>query len=177
MNSMNKFLPLLASILIFNFSEVVGQCVKKTDAFSNEKVSSFEWKARGIKTLYFESSQGKSIFQFRAAEMAAIEYTIPKGSEVLIKLENGEIINLFTNAETKSAVSSMTITDSDNITFSTYFLTMDVTPDQLKKLSTSKITDMRIPDLHGGSRSYDSKELRNKFQRFVMEGAKCILEG
>jgi hypothetical protein len=173
---MNKFLPLLVFVLIFNFSDVFGQCVKKKDAFSNEIVASFEWKARGVRTLYFESTQGKSIFQFRAAEMAAIEYTIPKGSEVLIKLENEDIINLLTNVETKSAVSSMTISDSDNITFSTYFLTMDVSQDQLRKLSASKITDMRIPDLHGSSRSYDSKELRNKFQRSVMEGAKCILE-
>jgi hypothetical protein len=36
---------------------------------------------------------------------------------------------------------------------------------------------MRIPDLHGSVQLLGTKELRNKFERFLFEGAVCLTSG
>lgn len=113
--------------------------------------------------------------EFRTSELIAVEYTVPKGSEVLLKLENGEVIELKTINDSKSTVASMTMSESDNLVYSTYFLKMEVTPEHLQKMAAYKVTDLRYPDLHGGSRSLSDKELRNKWQRLIMDGSKCML--
>lgn len=170
--------PLVFSLFfLFSILCCFGQeCEKQTDPFSNEKVTTFEWKAGGIRTLFMESRNGKSTLEFRVGEFGAIEYTIQAGSVVQIKLENGEIIKMRTLFETKSVVSSTSFSESSNVVSSTYFIKTEITDDQLKKLATSKVTHMQFPDLHGGLQTYSSKELRNKFERFLMEGAKCLTE-
>ena len=170
--------PLVFSLFfLFSIVSCFGQeCEKQTDPFSNEKVTTFEWKAGGIRTLFMESRNGKSTLEFRVGEFGAIEYTIQAGSVVQIKLENGEIIKMRTLFETKSVVSSTSFSESSNVVSSTYFIKTEITDDQLKKLATSKVTHMQFPDLHGGLQTYSSKELRNKFERFLMEGAKCLTE-
>ncbi|MCE2994914.1 MAG: hypothetical protein ACK5RG_16395 [Cyclobacteriaceae bacterium] len=170
--------PLILIVLVFfTISFSFGQeCEKQTDPFSNEKVTTFEWKAGGIRTLFMESRNGKSTLEFRVGEIGAIEYTISAGSDVQIKLENGEIIKMHTLFETKSVVSSTSFSESSNVVSSTYFMKTEITNEQLKKLATSKVTHMQFPDLHGGLQTYSSKELRNKFERFLMEGAKCLTE-
>lgn len=170
--------PLVFSLfLLFSIGSCFGQeCEKQTDPFSNEKVNSFEWKAGGMRTLFMESRNGKSTLEFRVGEIGSVQFTIPKGSLVQIKLETGEIIKMNTVLETQSVVSSTSINESNNVISSTYFIKTEITNDQLKKLATSKVTYMQFPDLHGGLQTYSSKELRNKFERFLMEGAKCLLE-
>ncbi|MFN8887935.1 MAG: hypothetical protein ACK5WF_10770, partial [Cyclobacteriaceae bacterium] len=90
--------PLILIVLVFfTISFSFGQeCEKQPDPFSNEKVTTFEWKAGGIRTLFMESRNGKSTLEFRVGEIGAIEYTISAGSDVQIKLENGEIIKMHT---------------------------------------------------------------------------------
>jgi hypothetical protein len=167
----------LIVLLFFTTSCSFGQeCEKQTDPFSNEKVNSFEWKAGGIRTLFMESRNGKSTLEFRIGEIGSVQYTIPKESLVQIKLETGDIIKMYTLLETQSVVSSTTFTESSNIVSSTYFIKTEITIEQLKKLAASKVTFMQFPDLHGGLQTYSSKELRNKFERFLMEGAKCLTE-
>lgn len=170
--------PLVFSLFFLNsILCCFGQeCEKQTDPFSNEKVNSFEWKAGGMRTLFMESRNGKSTLEFRVGEIGSVQFTIPKGSLVQIKLETGEIIKMNTVLETQSVVSSTSINESNNVISSTYFIKTEITNDQLKKLATSKVTHMQFPDLHGGLQTYSSKELRNKFERFLMEGAKCLLE-
>ncbi len=171
-----KNLTILLSIVLLNSYTGWGQtCEKKTDPFSNEMVMSFEWKSGSLRTLFYEARGGKNTLEFRVGETAAIEMTIPKGSEVLIKFENGEIIKMTTKLDARSAVSNTNIGTSI-VTFSTYFLKMEVGADQLKKLANNKVSDMQFPDLHGGVQTYDSKELRNRFERFLLEGAKCLSE-
>lgn len=165
-------------ILFLTFHAAFGQqCNKKIDSFSNEEITTFEWKRGGIRNLYFESTKGTIIFEFRGTEMGAVEQTIPKGAEVLIKLENNEIIKLTSLNDARSAVQSITLSDSDNMTFSQYYLRMEITPEHLQKLAKFRLTDLRYPDLHGSSRSLDDEQLGNKWQRLVMDGAKCILNG
>lgn len=169
-------LALIVLMLFTTSFSFAQECEKQTDPFSNEKVTSFEWKAGGLRTLFMESRNGKSTLEFRVGEIGAVEYTILAGSVVQIKLENGEVIKMHTLFETKSVVSSTTFNESNNIISSTYFIKTEITSEQLKKLATSKVTDMQFPDLHGGLQTYSSKELRNKFERFLMEGAKCLTE-
>lgn len=84
-------------------------------------------------------------------------------------------MKLTTVEETKSTVASVTLTESDNLVYSSYYLKMELTQDQLRQMAQHKVTDMKFPDLHGGSRSFTDKELRNRFQKFMIEGAKCML--
>lgn len=172
-----KTLLIFSLFFLFSIASCLGQeCEKQTDPFSNEKVNSFEWKAGGMRTLFMESRNGKSTLEFRVGEIGSVQFTIPKGSLVQIKLESGEIIKMNTLLETQSVVSSTSINESNNVISSTYFIKTEITNDQLKKLATSKVTHMQFPDLHGGLQTYSSKELRNKFERFLMEGAKCLTE-
>ncbi|HOX84308.1 MAG TPA: hypothetical protein PLJ60_16375 [Chryseolinea sp.] len=172
---MKNIVTSLSIVLLFNSYLSLGQeCQKVSDPFTNEPVISFEWKAGGIRTLFYESRNGKSTLEIRLGELGAVEYVIPKGSEILFKLENGDVIKLVTVLDSRSVVSSTTINESNNMTSSTYFLKMEITGEQLKQLAKFKVSNMQIPDLHGGIQTYGIKELRNKFERFLFEGAKCL---
>jgi hypothetical protein len=173
-----KNVTILMSAFLFKTFLSFGQdCKKETDPFSNEAIKSFEWKSGGMRTLFFESRNGNATLEFRVGEIAAIEYLIAKGSPVQIKLENEDIIKMFTILDARSTVSKTTINADNSVTFSTYFLKMEITDEQIKKLAKFKVTHMQFPDLHGGLQTYDSRELRNKFERFLLEGAKCLTGG
>lgn len=165
---------------LFLFTMLIGlnsfgqKCEKIIDPFTNEPVATYEWRQRGLRSIYFESSKGTIYFQFRAGEMGSIEATIPKGSEVLIKLENGAVFKLLTTDDIRSTTSSTSIGESNNVMFSTYYIKAFVSIDQLKQMAKFKITDLRYPDLNGGSKQYNEKELRDKFEKFLMEGAQCM---
>lgn len=173
---MKNLAVLLAVVSLSTYAGFAQTCEKKPDPFSNEMVMSFEWKSGGLRTLFYEYRGGKNTLEFRVGETAAIEVTIPRGSEVLIKFENGEIIKMATVLDARSAVSNTNIA-GNIVTFSTYFLKMEVNAEQLKKLADNKVSDMQFPDLHGSVQTYDTKELRNRFERFLQEGAKCLLDG
>lgn len=172
---MKNVLASLSIALLFNSYLSLGQeCQKGPDPFTNEPVVSYEWKSGGIRTLFFESRNGKNTMEVRFGEVGAIEYMIPKGSEVFVKLENQEVIKMTTVLDSKSGVSSTTLDADNNVTFSMYYLKMEITNEQLKQLAKFKVTNIQIPDLHGGVQTLGTKELRNKFERFLFEGAKCL---
>ncbi|TXH30842.1 MAG: hypothetical protein E6Q96_01185 [Cyclobacteriaceae bacterium] len=165
---------LLLFTLLIGIDSFSQKCEKTIDPFTNESIASFEWRQRGFRNLYFESSKGLIYFQFRAGEMGNFEYTIPKDSEVLIKLENGEVIKLLTSDDVRSS-SSTTSTGGGNVVFSTYYVKAFVSQKHLEQMAKFRITDLRYPDLNGGVKQYDNKELRNKFEKFLMEGAQCMM--
>ena len=175
---MRNITALLAIVLVIYSYLVLGQeCLKGSDPFTNEPVTTFEWKVGGGRTLYYESRNGKIILEIKFGEIGAIEYTIPKGSEVLFKLENGDIIKATTIADIRSGVSTSTIDANNSVTFSMYYLRMEITAEQLRQFAKFKVVNMRIPDLHGSILTLGTKELRNKFERFLFEGAACLVNG
>lgn len=168
---------LLVLVLLYSHISFGQECQKGPDPFTNEPVLSFEWKVGGGRTLFYESRGGKITLEIKFGEIGAIEHTIPQGSEVLFKLDNGDIIKTSTMLEVRSAVSTSTIDADNSMTFSMYYLKMEITAEQLKQFSKFRVTNMRIPDLHGGFVTYGTKELRNKFERFLFEGAVCLMDG
>jgi hypothetical protein len=175
---MKTMISLFPILFLFNLQVSFAQeCQKQTDPFTNEPIVSFEWKAGGIRTLFFESINGKSTVELRAGEIGGVEAVIPKGSEVLFKLDNGEVIKLTTLLDSKSAIISTTIDTDNNVTSSVYFLKMSISTDQLKQFAKAKVSSIKLPDLHGGFQIYGTKELRNRFERFLFEGAKCLTDG
>lgn len=152
------------------------QCEKKTDPFSNETFTAYEWKSGGFQTIYLELRNDTVRLSFRAVEVVPIKYKIPKGAEILIKLESGEIIRLETSHETLSVpYIAVPEVDGNDIVFSAYYPKANLSRDQLTLLAKSKVTHLHCPDLYGGIKRFNDKELRNKWQQYLMEGAQCML--
>lgn len=150
------------------------ECKNQVDPFTNESMSTFDYSPYNIKYLHIEVKNDKRIMEFRAVENGAVAYTIPKGSEVLIKLENGDIVRLHTFSEASSTVGASGASGFTT-TYSEYYLKMEITVEQLQKLASFKITDLRYPNLHGGNTDDKASDLRKGFRKSFMKGAKCIL--
>lgn len=172
-----KRIPILLIVLIAT-KTFAQQCESKMDPFSNESFLAYEWKPGGFQTIYLESKRDTVQFHFRAVELGSVEFTVPKGAEVLIKLENGEVIKLLTLSDTRSV--PYIIPDPDpkqQLVFTAYYLKVILNAEDLNKLAKHKVTHLHCPDLYGGIKRFNDKELRNKWQQYLMEGAQCILRG
>lgn len=150
------------------------ECNNEKDAFTGEQKCTFDYKPSNIPYLHLEVISDIRTIEFRAVENSAINYTIPKGSEILIKLDNGEIIQLFLLKDVSSSV-GVASASGFSATYSEYFLKAEITVSQLQKLASFNITDLRYPNLHGGNRDEKAKDLRKGFRQAFMKGAKCIL--
>jgi hypothetical protein len=117
---MKKYIVILSLVATCSYTSFSQECQKLTDPFTNESLIQFEWRSGGNRTLLYESRNGKATVEMKFGEVGAVEFTIPKGSEVLMKLENGDVIKLITLLEAKSAISNATIDANNSLTFSGY---------------------------------------------------------
>nr|WP_294859005.1 hypothetical protein [uncultured Fluviicola sp.] len=171
---MKKILFVLLINLLVSESLMSQECKNQTDPFTNEPLLEFDYSPYNIRYLHIEIKNDKRIMEFRAVENTAVIYTIPKGAEVLMKLENGDIIRLYTLNETSSTVGTANASGFA-MTYSEYYLKMEITVEQLQKLASFKITNLRYPNLHGGNTDDEADDLRKGFRKSFMQGAKCIL--
>ena len=163
---MNKLAYLLLLVLIFPFTSISAQkCKVEKDVFTNESIASFDYQK---KMLYFEHKGGNTTFGFQITYNGELNVIIPKGTEILFKLENDETVAL-TTANDAAPISQ--VSPYGVITFYTYV--MELTEENVNKLAKIAISDIRYPDGKGGFIDYKSNR---KWKRIIMKGAECMSE-
>jgi hypothetical protein len=143
-------LTLAIAILSINYS--YAQKVKVTkDPFSGEKIVS-----AGNGTYYFESKGNNLKFDLGLTYGGQLTSVIPSGTELLIKLVNGDIIKLSTSAESKPSSQVYASQYSAGIvTF--YVFNFIIDKATLNKFTAAKVELVRFPDTKGGNIDLDKK--------------------
>ncbi len=170
---MNKNIIILLICLLTAKLSISQKCENQKDPFTNEPVLTFDYSPYDIKFLHFELRKDKRTLEFRAVESGALVYTIPEGSDILMKFENGDTIRLKTVGETLSKANNSG--PQLQIVYSEYYLKTEITVEQLQKMASSPIAVLRFPDLHGATIDYKADDMRKAYRKSFTEGAKCML--
>ena len=159
---------LLAIIILTLSLSGFSQCKVEKDAFTNEKVVSYNYHN---KVIYFDYRADSILFEIMFDYDGAIKVLIPAGTELMFKLENGEIIKLLTIIDS----APMSKVESNSIR-TKYSYRMILTRDEIKKMANSYVTLIRYPDTKGGFTDAKLTGLAKKFAKAIYKGAKCIYE-
>ena len=100
---------------------------------------------------------------------------VPKGTEIILKLENGEILKLATAYDASPKTDASSSMYSATI-YTNYFYPIELTKDEVNKLATSKVVLIRYPDTQGGTRDFEPKGFTKKLADVLQKGAQCIRE-
>ncbi len=153
-------------IATFFVSSFYSQCKVEEDAFTKEKVAKFHWEDTwGPFDVIYEVKKTETNFTLGwSIQGSKVETSVPKGSEVMLKLENGEIIKLLTNMEAipQPLVYNKTI-------WTKYLYSFVLTDADLAKLKDNKVEMVRGPDPSKNS-TMDYKV----FNKAIKKGAECI---
>ena len=161
---MKKAFLLLAGIFSFQFL-LAQDCEVRKDPFTNEEVIGYHWG----KSLKYEMKSGETTLEIEFTYSGNLKVTIPEGSEILFKMENGAIIKKATIAESfpKSYVSGQAV-------YTNYPMKVLLNEEDIIALAGSKVEVIRYPDGKGGSNDWDIKGLGKLFSRNMKNGADCI---
>lgn len=168
-----KHLFIILSLILLSTSNGIAQnCQVNEDPFTNEKVITYNWK-RGI--VFYEQTKEHIKFGIKIHYSGERNVIIEKGTKVLFKLDNGDLLELHTcaDAHPESQVSASQYSASVLTAYSFVFC---ITNQELKKLATHKLTAVRYPDTNGEPLDIILKGKRNKYSRAVNEGSQCIIE-
>lgn len=158
---------LLSMILIANFSYLNAQkCNVTNDEFTKEKIVSYDFNNRVV---YYELKNDTIRLEMVFNYNGECNVFIPKGTELLFKLENQEIIklNTFMDAAPNTNVSGNTV-------ITKYSYKMVISKEQIANLATSKIILLRYPDAKGGYLDYQFKGFGKILSNILLKGAECI---
>lgn len=178
----------LILLLLISIKTYSQKCKTDKDPFTNEKITSFDFYN---KTVYFEIKNDSIRFDIKFNYWGERKHEFDKGTEVLIKLENGSKINLYTIKKSKPKIESVTsssngpfssrfglgfgTTSSENFTAYSFPFLLNKT--ELKSLSESKIEIIRIPDTDEGEHvDLKAKGKTKKKIKAIKKGATCISE-
>jgi hypothetical protein len=127
------------------------------------------WKHNLVLLYEIKGSSGKIEMTFGFP--TKLETIIPKGSEILCKLENGEILKFLTQADALPSV----IKDpnpAESTIWSYYVYAVPVTAAEIEKLAKNKVKMIRYPDA-SKSGMVDTED----YCKELTKGAECILDG
>ena len=162
-------------ISVFTASHVQAQkChfdVDKKDDFSGEHVRNVRIKVGNMFYAWWvllEQKGPKYFVTVQSASTGRVENTIPKGSKVLFKLDNGKVVEMVVGEE---CVPSYSVQSNTIITM--WLPKGEVSKDVMKELSESPMTLIRMKI---GDKDFDSPGASGKEGRKMMESAACLLQ-
>jgi hypothetical protein len=167
----HTFLLILFS-LIAGYSSFSQKYETIHDPITNEKLVTANYQNKWV---YLEAKNGQVKFILEWWFSGVINTVIPKGSDVIIKLENGEIITL----KTVSDISPKSQANAAGV-FSAF--TYETTLDKalLAKLAASKPVLIRLPDVKSGSPDITGKDgfgnAGKKYFNVIQKGSSYLLE-
>lgn len=183
---MIKNILLLLSFIVLSNHIYSQKCEIQNDPFSNEEIVSFDYEE---KTVYFELKNDKVYFEIRFHYWGERDYTFKEGTEVLLKLEDGNKMALQTIREAQPKIEKITsstgylmgfgggMTTSRSENFTAYSYTFLLTPSELDKLAESRIEVVRIPDTDEGKYvDLEAKKRTKRKLKAVNKGAICLRE-
>lgn len=164
----------LGGLFVFMHTTINAQkCEITSDPVTGEKICQFEDKRQ---TLKFKYTGGEEIlFQVTFSFPGEQNSIIDKGTELIMKLENGTIIDLLTTE--KSFPQTKVYASSTYASVSTWYtFTFDnLSKKNVEDLAKNKIIFFRYPHPGGGTKDADVKRGKIYIKR-IMKGANCILE-
>jgi hypothetical protein len=141
------------------------KCEVKKDAITGEKVITVNYDDRWV---YMESKNGIISLQLSYNYSGQMDTSIPKGTEVSVKLKNDEVLKLITSAETLPKRLPLG-------TRYTYEFILDKAT--ISKFAASPPVFIRLADLKAGSYEIAPNDYTEKKSLKVIEkGSKFILE-
>jgi hypothetical protein len=154
-------------IALFFFNPCYSQCKIEKDAFTNEEVAKFDYNTLGWPANYFLSCQKKKdeiSMTFCYYFQNKVEKVIPKGSEVLFKLESGEIVKCIT---TSDASPEPSVTNGQ--IWTKYNYTFNIQKTDIEKFASSKVQLMRFTDA-----SKEGTVDTDVYRKGLKKAAECI---
>lgn len=158
------FFTLLSS---FVFSQ---KCEIKSDPFTKERIVSFDFKKRSI---YYELKNDVIKLEFIFNYSGELNVAVPKGTELLFKLENGETVKLLTVSQSHPKTRLIANQASASV-LTNYTYVFNVNKEELSKLAISKVILVRYPDTKGDFLDFEIKVRGRKYATALYEGAQCI---
>jgi hypothetical protein len=134
------------------------------DPITDEKIITATFRDRFV---YMENKGEQTKLSVVKGYMGELNIEAPIGSEFIIKLDNGEIINLAT-----TSVSSPNSYANQGVVYTNYTFETTLNKEVLSKLAAHTPTLIRLPDMKSGDRDMIEK----KYFKTINEGAKYILE-
>ena len=179
-----NILPLLFFILL-SYNNYSQKCEIQKDPFTDEEIVSFNFNA---KTVYFELKNEKIFLEMVFHYWGERDHEFNEGTEVLLKLEDGNKMDLKTINTSKPKIEQvksstfvpgfgggMTTSHSEN--FTAYSFTFSLTQNELNNLAESRIEVIRIPDTDEGKYvDLKAKRKTKKKIKAVNKGAICLSE-
>lgn len=162
-------LSLFALSLIGATNIYAQKCETGKDPFTGEVTKIYKYKDN---SLIFENKSGNITLTIVNGLDGERNVIIPEGSEVQIKLVNGDILKLKTinDAPPKSQVVGYAV-----ITYYTYTFSVDQAT--LQKLADNMIVLYRFPTDNGSFFDWKVKGGRiAKYTKSIQKGAKCMLD-
>lgn len=91
----------------------------------------------------FIQENGETVLKIHAAALGELNNSIDTQTSIYFLLESGEVIELF-NTETSIPVSHATASQMDVNVFSTFFITLKLSKEDLNFLGSSPLSDLRV---------------------------------
>jgi hypothetical protein len=160
----------LASFIVLFFSLIYsyGQCKTEKDEFTKETITKFEWADWNTEkfTVSFEFKNNVGNLTLGYLYNGKIETIIPAGTEVLFKLENGEILKF----QIKSDAVPKYLTIPHVV--SKYHYSFLITNPDLEKIFKDKVDKIRLTDPSKPEGTVDTE----LFNKGIRKGAECLLK-
>lgn len=167
-----KYLILSFLLSIASFSSFSQKYEAINDPITNEKLITANYKDKWI---YLEAKKGKVKFILEWWFSGALNVVIPKGSDIIIKLENDDIITLKTVSDITPKPQANTVG-----VFSGYTYETALNKDILSKFSASKPVLIRLPDVKSGSADITGKDsygnIGKQYFKVIQKGSTYLLE-
>ena len=159
----------LFTFLLISHGSKAQKCEVKADPITGEQVIQFMNK---YKTLRYEYTEGQltdfyTTFSYRGEQ----NVSVLKGSEIIFKLKNGDIIKLTSVDDANPQTRIL-----ETIIISNYTYHFKLTKEQIDQLASDKIALMRYPSLDGGSLDWEVKGLGKIYASKITKGAQCLSE-
>ncbi len=169
---MKKISLLLLILFTIDCTQVSAQkCKVAKDPITNETIASFDFKGRMV---YYEHKQGKSTLEMRFTYGGQLNVIMEKGTELIFKLENGDILKLLTVSDaTPKAQVVASQYSAGVITYYSYV--MAISKEDMAKLAGSKTILIRFPNGKGGQDDFIPKGRSKKIAGAIQKGAQCMM--
>ena len=161
------------AFIFATFTSYSQDCEVKNDPITGEKTCIFNYKNGSLKYEYKVGGVINFLLTFDYS--GEQNFAMPKGSEVIIKLENDSIIRLYSIVEAMPQTKVFATQNSAGV-MTYYTFAFELTADQIKTLASSNVVFYRYPSVSGGTNDYEVKGLGKIFAKKITKGAQCILE-
>ena len=165
-----KTLALAFLMLSMSFNSVADSChyvKEQKDPFTNETSWIAKEMACGIKTyMNLERIGDKFFLGFKILTAAVVDEAFTTDKKVLLKLENGDVIEVSTDTDVKPEAHA-----ASGAAWTTWVTRMSVSRDVYQKLSKSPVVMIKYPV----AAKEELEEVRDRQGRKIMETAQCLI--